>query len=99
MKCLALGLCNLCCFAKHFIYKTEHAGSENMDMTSEGLGEMFEGDFANMCADNFSLMSMGGRAEGLACTDPGVRTPISVSGHFSFPFLSTQINLHRGQAP
>ena len=28
-------------------------------MTSEGLGEMFEGDSADMCAENFSLVSMG----------------------------------------
>ena len=44
-------------------------------MTSEGLGEMFEGDSADMCA-------MGGRAEVLACADPGGRTPIGVSGNF-----------------
>ena len=36
-------------------------------MTSEGLGEMFEGDFADMCAGKFPLVSMGGRAEGLTC--------------------------------
>ena len=40
-------------------------------MTSKGLGEMFEGDSADMCAEKFLLVSMGGRAEGLACTDPG----------------------------
>ena len=28
------------------------------------------------------LMPIGGRAEGLACVDPGARTPISVSGNF-----------------
>ena len=50
-------------------------------MTSEGLGEMFEGDSADMCAGKFPLMSMGGQAEGLACTDLGARTPISVSGN------------------
>ena len=38
-------------------------------MTSEGLGEMFEGDSADMCAGKFPLVSMGGRAEGLACAD------------------------------
>ena len=27
-------------------------------------------------------MSMGGRAEGLACADPGARTPIGVSGNY-----------------
>ena len=44
-------------------------------MTSEGLGEMFEG------AGKFPLVSMGGGAEGLACADPGARTPIGASGN------------------
>ena len=46
-------------------------------MTSEWLGEMFEGDSADICAGKFLLVLMGGRAEGLACADPGERTPIS----------------------
>ena len=50
-------------------------------MTSEGLGEMFEGDSADMRAGKFPLVSMGGRAEGLACTDPGARTSIGASGN------------------
>ena len=33
-----------------------------------------------MCAEKFPLVSMGGRAEGLACADPGERTPIGASG-------------------
>ena len=32
-----------------------------------------------MCAEKFPLVSMGGRAEGLACADPGARTPIGTS--------------------
>ena len=51
-------------------------------MTSEGLGEMFEGDSSDTCARKFTLMLRGGRAEGLACADPGARTPIGVSGNF-----------------
>ena len=50
-------------------------------MTSEGLGEMFEGDSADIGAGKFPLVSMGGRAEGLACEDPGARTPIGASGN------------------
>ena len=50
-------------------------------MTSEGLGEMFEGDSADTCSGKFPLMSMGGLAEGLACADPGARTPIGASGN------------------
>ena len=57
-------------------------GSKTSDMTSEGLGEMFEGDSADMCAVTFPLVSMGGRAEGLACADPGARTPIGASENF-----------------
>jgi hypothetical protein len=49
-------------------------------MTSEGLGEMFEGNSAETGAGKFPLVSMGGRAEGLACADPGARTPIGASG-------------------
>ena len=51
-------------------------------MTSEGLGEMFEGDSANTCAGQFLVVSMGGRAEGLECADPGARTPIGASRNF-----------------
>jgi hypothetical protein len=46
-------------------------------MTCKGLGEMFEGDSADMCAGKFLLALMGGRAEGLACADPGA------SGNFT----------------
>ena len=41
-------------------------------MTSKGLGEMFEGDSADMCAGKFPLVSIGGQAEGLACADPAL---------------------------
>jgi hypothetical protein len=43
-------------------------------MTSEDLWEMFEGDFADTCAEKLP------RAEGLACADPGMTTHIGVSG-------------------
>ena len=51
-------------------------------MTSEGLGEMFEGD----SAEKFPLMLMGTGAEGLACADPGARTHVGVSGNLFFLF-------------
>ena len=59
-------------------------------MTSEGLGEMFEGDSADTCAGKFLLVSMGGRAEGLACADrergpPSTRAEIP--SFFVFLFL------------
>ena len=50
-------------------------------MTSEGWGEMFEGDSADTCAVRFPLVSMRGRAEGLACADPEARTPLGASGN------------------
>ena len=57
-------------------------GSETSYMTSEGLGEMFEGDSADMCAGKFPLVSMGGRAEGVPCADPGARTKLSKSNAY-----------------
>jgi hypothetical protein len=49
-------------------------------MTSEGLGDMFEGDSADTWARKFPLVLKGGRVEGLVCADPGARTPIGASG-------------------
>ena len=43
---------------------------------------MFQVDSADMCAGKYPLVSMGGRAEGLACADPGARTPIGAIGNF-----------------
>jgi hypothetical protein len=51
-------------------------------MTYEGLGEMFKGDTPDTGAGKFPPVSMGGRAEGLTCPDPGARTPIGASGNF-----------------
>ena len=60
-------------------------------MTSEGLGEMFEGNSADTRAGKFPLVSMGGRAEGLACADPGARTPIGASGNFKYYFFFVKV--------
>ena len=59
-------------------------------MASKGLGEMFEGDSADMCAGKCPLVSMGGRAEGLACADHGARTPNGASGFFVIFFTEKQ---------
>ena len=40
---------------------------------------MFEGDFVDMCAKRFPLVSIGGWVEGQACEDPGARNPIGAS--------------------
>ena len=58
------------------ISKELSLGSETLDMTSEGLGEVFEGDSEDMCAGKFPLVSMGGRANGQACA-VGERGPPS----------------------
>jgi hypothetical protein len=59
-------------------------------MTFEGFGGMFDDDSADTGAKKFPLVSMGGRAEGLTCTDLGARTPIGASGiykHIMYSFL------------
>ena len=50
-------------------------------MTSEGLGEMFEVDSADICTGKFPLMLMRGGANGQACTD-GERGPPSAGAIF-----------------
>jgi hypothetical protein len=62
-----------------FLALKKKNGSETSDMTSKGFGEMFEGDSADTCAGKFPLVLMGGRAEGLACADPGARTTIGAN--------------------
>ena len=59
-------------------------------MTSEGLGEMIEGDFADICVKKIPLMLMGGQAECLVSADTGARTPIGVSRNFRSILLSSQ---------
>jgi hypothetical protein len=51
-------------------------GSKTSDMTSEGSGEVFEGNSADTCAGKFPLVSMGGQVNGHACAD-GERGPPS----------------------
>ena len=45
-------------------------------MTSEGLGEVFKGDSADMCPGKFPLVSIGGRANGQACGDSEQGAPL-----------------------
>jgi hypothetical protein len=46
----------------------------------------------DMCAKKFLLVSIGGREEGLACADPGTRTPngASVNFHNHVMFRTTE---------
>ena len=48
-------------------------------MTSEGLGEMFEGDSADTYAGKILLVPRGGPA----CADTGARTPLGASGIYN----------------
>ena len=41
------------------LYEELSYGSETLNMTSEGLGEMFGGDLEDMYAEKFPLVSMG----------------------------------------
>ena len=60
-------------------------------MTSEGMGEVFKGDSADMCAGKFPLVSMGGRANGQACAD-GERGPPSAQAEILFNSCSILYN-------
>ena len=66
---------------------------KTLDITSDGLGDIFEGDSADTCAEKFPLMSMGVRLEGLVCANQGARTPIGVRGNFSAETCAKKIPL------
>ena len=46
-----------------------YKGSETLDMSIEQLGEMFEGDSADMCTGKFLIKAMGGQANRQLCAD------------------------------
>ena len=50
-----------------------------LDMTLEGLGEMFRGYSTETCAGKFSLVPMGVRAESPACAGRGARPPSALA--------------------
>ena len=53
---------------------------------------MFEGDSEDTCGEEFPLMSMGGRAEGLACADPGATNPIGMSRNLFYSSTLMQLS-------
>jgi hypothetical protein len=56
-------------------------------MTSGGLWEIFEGDFADMCAEKFPLVSIGGRAgaeRGVSRAQTRERGPLSALAEIFF---------------
>ena len=58
-------------------------------MTSEGLGEMFDGDSADICAGKFPLVSMGGRAEGSRAQTQERGPPAALAEIFSFVLIDS----------
>ena len=67
-------------------------------MTSEGLGEMFEGDCRQVYR-KISAVPMGGPAEGLTCADPGERTPISTNRNSCKESCRNKLNYYFGNWP
>ena len=61
-------------------------GSETLDMTSNGLGEMFDGDFADTCGEKFLILSREGRAADLPIF-PNFRGTWTVAEIFSLRCL------------
>ena len=59
-------------------------------MTSEGLGEMFEGDSADMCVGEIPLGPMGGWGDRQVCAD-WEREPLSALAEFWHNLLSNKI--------
>ena len=55
-------LCNFWADKGVYFQKLSY-GSETLDMTSEDLGDVFEGDFADTCAEYFLLVLLGGQAD------------------------------------
>jgi hypothetical protein len=51
-------------------------------MTSEGLGEVFKGDFTDTYAGKCPLVLMGGRMNPSSVRRRGARTPIGASNKF-----------------
>ena len=71
------------CFGQWGILKVSEFGGFVLRSVIFLLGEMFEGDSADMCAGKFPLMSMGGRADRQACAD-GERGPPSARAEIFF---------------
>ena len=75
--------------------KNKNSGKKKFDPRLRFLGffkcffENFEGYSADTCAIFFLLVSMGGRAEGLAFANLGAGTPIGASGNCLESFLQT----------
>ena len=77
-SCANGGPSSLVCDLTRFIY---YYVTVIFNMSWYRLGEMFEADFADTCAENFRSGWWGAERECRACADTGARTPIGVSGN------------------
>ena len=50
--------------------------SETLGVTCEGMGEMYECDFADMLTNTFLVLSMGGQETPSSMRRQGLRSPI-----------------------
>ena len=62
-----------------FILKRFSSTEESNRIPTYELGEMFEGDFANMCVKNFHYCLCGHEQNGRAWADPEGNAPIGDS--------------------
>ena len=71
-------------FAKLRFQKFRPRVHKTLDMISEGLGEMIEGDFADTCGEKIPLLSMWGWSDPSSVRRQGGpwMTPISASRIF-----------------
>ena len=64
-------------------------GSTTLHMTTQGLAEMFEGDFADTCAKTHPLMSMGGTRGWSSVCRPVCKDPHWHERNL-FPYISSK---------
>jgi hypothetical protein len=76
----------LCVARKRAQFKKLSIGYKTLGMTTEGLGEMFVGYFADMSANKFPMLSTGRTSKTVKHVQMGARTPICVSGNLSRRF-------------
>ena len=77
-------------------------GFKTLDMTSEGLWEMFEGDSADTCGRNFVAHPHGGPSGGSCVRRPGSEDPYRREQKFqlfSSCLLKTQLFLEFFKSP
>jgi hypothetical protein len=71
-------------------------GSETLNMSSQQLGEMLEGNFADKCGGKFLFMSMGG-LEGRV--DQIYKKLLGIYSNYLIPFSYDRVNNHNKSHP